>query len=210
MSNKRGDDSLKRYLFDSLQAELERRWKEAEDRKGISKEARLKIELRKLPAHWIKAIWQELGFMEKGTKEEQIHSISYILTNPKFLEKILVELSRSSLFILKYLLSKGGWATFQSLSRQANTDENGDGWWWAEEPPLSPLGQLRVRGLVFVGRAPVKNKLYKIAVIPRELRKVLAQILPRVYYLKDLRESKVKATKKFLPEDYPEYFELIE
>jgi len=204
------DNSIERYLLRSIQEELEKKWKEKEDKKGISKDARLKIELSKLPSHWVKAIYYQLGYVEDVSKKEQIQYITHILCNRKFLKKVLVELSRSSLFIIKYLLEKGGWATFQSLSRQANTDESNDGWWWVEEPPLSPLGQLRVRGLVFVGRAPVKNRLYKIAVIPRELRKLLKEILPEVYSLKKVSERKKVKTKKFSPWEEEDYLELIE
>lgn len=206
---RRGDDSIEEYLLSCIQAELEKRWREKEDEKGISKDAHLKIELSKLPPNWIQAIYRELGYIEKMSKDEQILYVTYILSNPKLLEKILMQLSRSSLFILKYLLSKGGWATFQSLSRQANTDESGDSWWWIDEPPSSPLGQLRVRGLVFVGRAPVKNKLYKIAVIPRELRELLKKILPQVYHLKDTAKERKRYKKYFLPADEENYLELI-
>jgi len=206
---RRGDDPIEQYLLSCIQAELEKKWREKEDRKGISKDAHLKIELSKLPAQWIQAIYHELGYVERISKDEQIWHITYILSNAKFLEKILVELSRSSLFILKYLLSKGGWVTFQSLSQQANTDESGDSWWWIDDPPSSPLGQLRARGLVFVGRAPVKNRLYKIAVIPRELRDILSKILPRVYHLKDSMEERAKWKESFLPSDKTDYMELI-
>ncbi len=199
-----------RYLLRSLQIELERKWKEREDRKGISKDARLKIELNKLPSHWVQAIYKELGYVERVSKKEQIEYITRILCNKRFLEKILVELSRSSLFILKFLLEKGGWSTFQHLSRQAITDESSDGWWWEEEPPSSPLGKLRVRGLVFVGRTPIKKRFYKIGVIPRELRGLLREVLPRVYQMKDLQEKK-KTEKRFLNYgDEVNYQELIQ
>ncbi|MCD6574659.1 hypothetical protein J7K97_03150 [Candidatus Aerophobetes bacterium] len=211
MDSKRGgDDSIERYLLRSIQEELGKKWKEREDKKGISKDPHLKIELSKLPSHWIQAIYRQLGYIEETDKKEQIHCITHILSNKKFLKKVLVELSRSSLFIIKYLLSRGGWGTFQTLSRQANTDESDDGWWWVDDPPSSPLGQLRVRGLVFVGRAPVKNRLYKIAVIPRELRRVLSEILPEVYRLKDAREKRTGQRKYFSPLDEENYLDLIE
>jgi len=203
-------DPIEKHLLRVTQIELEKKWKEMEDKKGISKDAHLKIELNKLPTHWIQAIFRELGYLEKMGKEEQIEHIAHILHNKKFLKKILVELSRSSLFILKYLLSKGGWATFQCLSRHANTDENSDSWWWTDNPPTSPMGQLRSRGLIFVGRAPVKKRLYKIAVIPRELRKILEQVLPEVYRLKNTIEQKRGEKKSFLYTDEGSYLELLE
>lgn len=210
MNGRRWNDPDERWVLRSIQMELERKWKEREDRKGISKDARLKIELNKLPTHWIQAIYQELGYVERISKEEQVEYIAYILRNKRFLEKILVELSRSSLFILKYLLSRGGWATFHCLSRQANTDESDDGWWWEEEPPSSPLGQLRVRGLVFVGRTPIKRRFYKIGVIPRELRNLLEEILPRVYQLKNLLEQRRSREKCFSYSQEGDYLELLQ
>lgn len=199
-----------KYLLRSIQIELERKWKEKEDRKGISKDARLKIELNKLPTHWVQAIYYELGYTERMSKGEQIEYIAHILLNKNFLEKILVELSRSSIFILKYILSRGGWATFHCLSRQANTDETTDGWWWQEERPSSPLGQLRVRGLIFIGRTPLKRRFYKIAVIPRELRSILEGVLPRVYQLKDQLEQERAQKKYFTYAQEGDYLELLQ
>lgn len=210
MNEGRWDEPIDRYLLRSMQMAVGKKWKELEDKKGISKDAHLKIELSKLPAHWRQAICQNLGYAKKMDRDEQILHIAYILRNKKFLEKILVELSRSSLFILKYLLSQAGWATFQQLSRQANTDENEDSWWWDEDPPSSPLGQLRSRALVFVGKAPVRNKMYKIAVIPRELRNILDQVLPSVYRAKEEIEQRRALKKRFSPQEEEDYLDLIE
>ncbi len=210
MNDGRWDEQIDRYFLRSMQIAIGKKWKEMEDKKGISKDAHLEIELSKLPVHWRQAICQNLGYINRMSRNDQIFYISNILRNRKFLKKILVELSRSSLFILKYLLSRGGWATFQQLSRQANTDESGDSWWWDEDPPSSPLGQLRARALVFVGKAPVKNKLYKIAVIPRELREILKQLLPEVYKLKDKIEQRRALQKSFSSKNEEDYLELLE
>ena len=209
MNRKESDDSLDRYLLHAIQAELERKWKRAEDRKNITKDACLVTELDKLPAHWTQAIAHQLGYLDPMNKEECVRHIAHALANPVFVMKTLLGLSRSSLYILKYVLSKGGWSTFQVLSRQANTDQSEDSWWWMDEPPTSPLGQLRARGLLFVGRTLIKKRVYKVAVVPRELRNLFGDILPQVYAAKNSRRQRSNRGD-FSSADTKTYLELLE
>jgi hypothetical protein len=44
------------------------------------------------------------------------------------------------------------------------------GMWWNEKPPKSDIGLLRLHGLVVVGRMSSPRRLYKVAVVPVELR----------------------------------------
>jgi len=55
----------------------------------------------------------------------------------------------------------------------------GDGYFWADpqEEPQSPLGVLWSLGLVMVGRANINNRKCKIAAIPKEPRRPLAELL---------------------------------
>ncbi len=54
---------------------------------------------------------------------------------------------------------------------------DGDGYFWDEAPPASPLGRLRALGLLFVARAPVGGRSHKVAVVPPELWEPLATAL---------------------------------
>ncbi|MBC7083460.1 MAG: tetratricopeptide repeat protein [Firmicutes bacterium] len=75
-----------------------------------------------------------------------------------------------------HILDRGGWAKLSALTRRFGSME-GDGFWWEEIPPRSTLGRLRRKALVFVGRAVVEGRRYKVAVIPVELREDLAELL---------------------------------
>jgi hypothetical protein len=210
MDRKESDDSLERYLLHTIQTELESKWKRAEECKSIARNASLAAELDKLPPHWIQAIAQQLGYLEPMEKADCVLHITHTLGDPAFLQRILVELSRSSLYILKCLLAKGGWSTFQVLSRQANTDESEDSWWWVDDPPTSPLGQLRVRGLVFVGRTLLKTRRYRVAVVPRELRELCRAVLPAAYEMKQHMSERPLGAEHFTPGDTRTYLELLD
>jgi hypothetical protein len=45
------------------------------------------------------------------------------------------------------------------------------------EPPQSAAGKLWLKGLIFVGRAKIKDRKEKIATVAVELREVLAKLL---------------------------------
>jgi hypothetical protein len=94
---------------------------------------------------------------------------------------------------MRYTLNRGGWVKYGELSRQFG-DETRDGWWWDRNPPQSTIGQLRLRGLLFVGQAPIGSRHYKVAVIPNELREPLRATL-------DTTSSSQKVSPSLKPVD---------
>jgi hypothetical protein len=83
---------------------------------------------------------------------------------------------------LRRVLANGGSMRLSALVRDFG-DMTGDGWFWDEQPPRSSIGELRRRALLFIGRAQrpkptlPKRRMYKIAVVPLELRAPLSSIL---------------------------------
>ncbi|SFR14147.1 hypothetical protein SAMN05660706_13016 [Desulfoscipio geothermicus DSM 3669] len=86
------------------------------------------------------------------------------------------ELDKEERKLLKYLLQRGGWSRLNAVTRKFGTME-GDGFFWGEYDPESPLGILWSQALVMVGRATVEGRRCKIATIPLELREPLGEIL---------------------------------
>lgn len=78
--------------------------------------------------------------------------------------------------LLRYLLQRGGWSRMNAVTRKFGSLQ-GDGYFWQEREPVSTLGTLWSRALVFVGRARVGGNQCKIVVVPLELRQILMDIL---------------------------------
>lgn len=74
------------------------------------------------------------------------------------------------------LRDKGGWSRLNAVTRRFGS-LGGDGYYWEEEDPESPLGFLWSRALVMVGKAVIEGRRTKIATIPIELRQPLKEIL---------------------------------
>ena len=78
--------------------------------------------------------------------------------------------------LLRYLLANDGWARLSVVSRKFGSLQ-GEGFYWEDEPPGSPLGVLWSIGLVGVGKAHLEKRREKIVAIPVELRQPLSEIL---------------------------------
>lgn len=151
-------------------------WRREQEQKPISTDVALDEALRELPAVWVDGMLLRLGLSQAGTKREKIERIAAHLQGLAGLRTAVAELPALSRDALRTLLEHGGWLPAWRLVRQYG-DDSRDGWFWNEELPESPLGLLRVSGLLSIGRARVGGKSQRIAVIPRELREPLAAIL---------------------------------
>lgn len=178
---RRQDDELITLLIspDTLMGYVTRKWREEQESKPLTLNSSLSAALNKCPGHWINGICLNLGLDPKGLrkKKNKVQAIVAHLTNPTRLRQVVDELSTISREALSYILEKGGWGRIGPLHRRFG-DEEDVGWFWADdEPAASPLGSLRVRGLLFVGRAGIKGRNYTVAVIPKELRELLKELL---------------------------------
>jgi tetratricopeptide (TPR) repeat protein len=180
MSNWQDDlSSLLLVNPDMLMAQVTRSWRQEQENKPINLNVRLSAALNQCPSQWINGICQQLGLDPKAlrVKNKKVTAIQAHLTDPSRLRQVVKALPVDSQRALRYVLDQGGWAKLGPLTRQFGEMDD-VGWFWdEEEPPTSPLGQLRVRGLLFVGKAGIEGRNYRVAVIPKELREPLSTLL---------------------------------
>ncbi len=157
-------------------ARLEQRWRRDIETKLLPVNTTLQAALNKLPAIWIDTICLCLGVPAGRKRREKVTHITSYLSDEINLTTAVTALTPHCQEAMSYVLNSGGWVKYGELSREFG-DEKGDGWWWDDNPPQSTIGQLRLRGLLFVGRAAIGSRHYKVAVIASELREPLRKTL---------------------------------
>ncbi len=167
--------ALSSLSFEDIKSDINRKWRKDQDAKAINLDTKLQAALNKCPAPWIEGMAATVGSTRKGIKRDKIAAIVAHLTNRDKLKSAVSSLPPQGRAALLLALKKG-WVKYGELTRRFGTDE-GDGWFWDEQPPTSVLGQLRVRGLLFVGTAGISGRNYKVAVVASELRSLLQALL---------------------------------
>lgn len=133
--------------------------------------------LKNIPANWLDVACRNYGVKPARVRHEREKQIIEFLSRRENLESIVEEyLEEEDREVLKYLLQKGGWSRLNAVTRKFGSME-GDGFYWEEKEPESPLGFLWSNALVMVGKAVIEGKRAKIATIPVELRQPLKEIL---------------------------------
>lgn len=155
---------------------LEQSWRRDIESKSLPVNTTLQAALNKLPAVWIDGICLCLGVPADRQKRDKVRRIVSHLKDKASLVKTIAGLQSQHREAIAYLLNCGGWAKYGELSRKFG-NESGDGWWWSENPPQSIIGQLRLRGLLFIGQTPIGSRHYKTAIIPAEIRQSLQKAL---------------------------------
>ena len=51
--------------------------------------------------------------------------------------------------------------------------------WWNEDPPNSTIGILRLKALLAVGKMPLAGRMYRVALIPSDIRDDLQKMLSK-------------------------------
>ncbi len=162
-------------------------WKQEQDRRPLPRQLRLRTLLRGIPAVWLNPMCGALG-LDPGRhklRKDRERAVAEILRDADRLRAVVREkLAPRERELVAYLLEKGGQAASGPVTRRFGRDLE-DGWFWNEEPPTSVLGRVRLHGLAFVGRLPVKNssragartrRQVRTVAIPRELREVLGAV----------------------------------
>jgi len=161
---------------DALMSHIEDQWRADAEATPITIHSKHSAALNKLPAEWINGVCIALGLSPAGKKGDKTKQIVAHLSDRKNLQRTVAALPQLCRDALQFVLDDGGWVKYGRLSRRFG-DEAGDGWWWAQkEPPTSVIGQLRVQGLLFVGKAAIQSRNYRVAVIPKELRTLLPEV----------------------------------
>lgn len=162
-------------LEELMEWTMQDRRKKVED-KPIQMNTTLQAALNKQPAVWVEAIYEALGLQGARRAKERVKEIAAKLPEVRFLQEVVARLPEEAHEALRLVLQRAGWIKYGQLTRRFGSDA-GDGWFWNERPPTSTLGRLRLHGLLFVGRAALRGKRWKVGVIPVELREPLTRIL---------------------------------
>ncbi len=174
----RGADMLREEdVLVLLMGEMQMRWRRQVEDAPLKPNTRLRTALNKVPSHWLEAIGRQGELGEIRNRKGRIDALAEWLPREENLRKIWNSLPLPSREVLCWiLLERNGAVKIQNLSRRYGADTDIT-WWWNEgQMPETPLGFLRSRGLVYVGKIREGKRRFRIAVVPMELRKALTRI----------------------------------
>ena len=137
----------------------------------LSPSTKLTAVLNKYPFQWVDGICSILSLGTGGRKNDKARDIAEKLMAG--LPVIINKLPDKSKEALNFILQNGGSVKY-SLLKEYDDEIS---WWWNNHPPKSTLGLLRLYGLIVVGKMPQSTKLYKTALIPRELQEKIKAII---------------------------------
>ncbi len=175
------------------------------DNKPIRLDQPLQSGLNRYPSNWVEGLCVSLGMIDKGDKRSKIKAAVAKLMNNDMVREVVAGLPKEGSQALSKVLQEGGWVKYPILSRDFGSEEQ-DSYFWKEKPPLSVIGQLRVRGLLLIGRHDLGGRQYKVAVVPQELREPLKAILSD--YQEKKPSVKGKTRKKFFPGQVAPFYEV--
>jgi hypothetical protein len=144
-----------------------------EDSKPITLNITISAGLNKFRNSRINAVSKALGISTKDVKKDKMEQIISRLTTE--LDKVIEKLPSKSREALKLVMDEGGWVKYNKLSSEYGEENNS--YFWETESPTSTVGVLRVHGLLFVGKAGIGGRNYKVAVVPKDIRKGLEGLL---------------------------------
>jgi tetratricopeptide (TPR) repeat protein len=144
--------------------------------KHLPVDAPLARGLKNVPAGWLEGACRVYRLEPAPRRREREKQLLDFLSGRENLAKAVEELEGEQRELLAYLLQQGGWSRLNAVTRKFGAMD-GDGFYWEEQEPESPLGVLWSRALVMVGRANLAGRRCKIASIPLELREPLREIL---------------------------------
>jgi len=144
----------------------EKKFKENAESIVISRNSSLQSLLNKLPSEWINAVCVNLGIKRVGKKGEKVMKIATMLVSPR-LQIVIGNLPKDSIEALKLVKQNDGVMIYGDLVKRYNGDDFG--LWWEKNPPKTPVGILRIHGLLIVGKMPKADRSHKTAMIPKEI-----------------------------------------
>ena len=175
-----GEGFLNGFIIDSkpLMEHMEWDLYDKVDQQLINRQLSLKAGLNRYPAGWLNAMCACYDIAVSGPKRVKVEQVVEHMVVTDEIAGIIESLSDVHRQALALVVYAGGWVKYGVVSKQVG-DETPDSYFWESAPPTSVIGQLRLRGLLFVGRVMEGNRRYKAIVVPKELRAALTQVLPR-------------------------------
>jgi len=185
LARKESDEGLARRLglitpgmVEGMMTRMEDDWVKEHESVLVNTNTTLQSAMNKYPSQWVDAICSSLGINIKAVrlKKDKIREvISKLELNLE--EAVKEKLEKGHIQALRMLMENGWIVKYGQLARRFSTDV---GLYWNEHPPTSEIGVLRLHGLVVVGRMPEAGRLYKVAVVPIELRAPIKRFLSSV------------------------------
>jgi len=126
--------------------------------------------MNKYPSHWIDSMCNQYHIKQK-VKKEKICAIENTLMSD--LPKIIQCLPTKCKDVLRFCMQNDGFVKYGMLKDY--DDELG--FFWEKQSRTSTVGELRQKGLLFVGKMGFGDRNYKIAFIPVEIRDNLKDLL---------------------------------
>lgn len=123
--------------------------------------------LNKYPFQWVDGICDELGIDLKERKDAKVKLIANKLQSN--IQEIIPNLPQKSKEALNLILNNGGFLQYGKL--KGYDDEIS--FCWNENPPKSTIGILRLKGILAVGKMPIAGRMYKVAMIPKDVKELL-------------------------------------
>lgn len=160
-------------MVDELMERYEREMIRKAESIIINPKTMLSSLLNKYPSQWVDGICKALGIPVKGQKREKVGMIVEKLQSGE-IQSVLEKLPPRCTEVLKLVLEKGGWVKYSQLASRFD-DEITYG--WDEDPPVSTIGIIRLHALLLVGKMGISGRMYKVAVVPLELREEIRKCI---------------------------------
>jgi hypothetical protein len=155
---------------------IERGWNEDAESMLVSDNTRLSAAMNKYPWQWVDGICKAMQIETRGLKKrEKVGRVVSKLVESGYARELLKDrrkIPERSLEALRRLVDNGFVAKYGTLSRRFTTEA---GFWWNDQPPKSEIGLLRLHGLVVVGKMPMQGRLFRMILIPVELRHIVME-----------------------------------
>jgi len=136
----------------------------------LSPSTKLTAVLNKYPFQWVDGICEALSLDTTGRKSEKVKDIANELKNK--ISNIVQNLPEKPKEALKFILQNGGSVKYGLLKEYSDEMPL----WWNNEPPESDIGILRLYGLIVVGKMPQGTKLFKTALIPKDVKEEMGRL----------------------------------
>ena len=141
-------ENIEPYLMpEYLMEHAEEEYRRQVDERPISPQTlTLARALDQIPAQWLDAAAAsyEIPFPARLRRDRARQLARVLMSDPAATLQVLARLDHGGQgrALLRVLLQSGGWARVAAVTRRFGR-EDGDGYFWAEKPPASPLGRLR-------------------------------------------------------------------
>lgn len=125
--------------------------------------------MNRYPIHIVDRMCKEYGIKDKR-KKEKVQSLEVRIK--KDIPDIVGRSGKEVKEVIEILIGNGGYTKFGALKGYED-----DTTYFQKERNKTPIGILREKGIIFIGKMKIKSRRYKTAYIPVEFREVVECVL---------------------------------